>query len=149
MSVNEDEIKQAYAIWRGDHRGTQPPPHWDHLGDDMQQVAVGMYEMGKAAVVPNPWHAYDDVPPSTRGPADCRGPDTPAQTEMIDPADEQCPGCYRRFKQGDITDTLPWPFSRSTEQLKWHLRCHQDAYYRHMQRVTDLSNERYAKTGKP
>ena len=41
-----EEVKRAYAIWRGNHRGTQPPPHWDHLGDDMQQVAAPMYRMG-------------------------------------------------------------------------------------------------------
>ena len=41
-----ESARTAYAIWRGNYRGTQPPPHWDYLGDDMQQVAVGMYRMG-------------------------------------------------------------------------------------------------------
>ena len=43
-----EDVKHAYAIWRGNHRGAHPPPHWDDMGDYMQQVAIGMYRMGAA-----------------------------------------------------------------------------------------------------
>lgn len=47
---------------------------------------------------------------------------------------EKCPGCHRRFAPDDFTDFLLWPHSDSKERLRWHLRCHQDAHHREMNR---------------
>lgn len=41
-----EEIKASYRLWRGSHRATTPPPHWDHLSDDTREIAIGMFQMG-------------------------------------------------------------------------------------------------------
>ena len=58
---------------------------------------------------------------------------------------DKCPGCREAFQPGDIMGWLPDPETDHSDapRRRWHLRCHQDAYYRAMERHVQLTRERY------
>lgn len=60
-------------------------------------------------------------------------------------ADEKCPGCRESFSDDAITGMLPDPwFSNDATKRRWHLRCHQDAYFADLNRDRRTRDERRA-----
>lgn len=51
---------------------------------------------------------------------------------------EVCPGCRQQFEPGDITGMMLCPARAVEPRRRWHLRCHQDEYYRHMERAAAI-----------
>lgn len=61
--------------------------------------------------------------------------------------EEKCPGCRQPFAEDAITGMLgdPWKSTRTgKEKRRWHLRCHQDAYNKELNRDRRTRDQRRA-----